>query len=303
MKPITLLIFGGSGQIGWHLQQTCRCLGTILAPTRKELDLAQFDAVRHYIKTHRPDIVINAAAYTAVDDAETKTQSAKLLNAELPALLAEETKQLGSWLIHYSTDYVFNGNGSTPYQEIDPTGPLSHYGRTKLRGEKAIVEQCDRWMIFRTQWVYSTRTKNFVQTIAHKATESNVLKVVDDQYGVPTSAALIAQATATILARLDRAHDLSKAGIYHLTAEGETTWCGVAQEIVSFLRATQGAETIATIEPTDTAHYPTAAKRPLNGRLSTDKVKTTFQLRLPDWKTELHAFLASHHSGGQQHAA
>lgn len=303
MNPITVMILGGSGQIGWELQRTCRCLGNILAPSRNELNLVEFDRVQSYLRTHQPDIVINAAAYTAVDEAETKTQSAELLNAELPKLLAQETARLNSWLIHYSTDYVFDGKTPTPYQEFDPTRPLSHYGRTKLRGESAIAAHCDRWMIFRTQWVYSARGKNFVDTILHKATERPVLQVVSDQYGAPTSASLIAQATATVLARLDRAHDLSKAGIYHLTAEGETSWFEVAQQITAFLRASHPTREIASIESIDTADYPTPAIRPLNTRLSVDKIKNTFALTLPSWDTELQSFLAAHHTQGERYAA
>lgn len=301
MKPATIMILGGSGQIGRELQHTCRCLGSILAPPRTELDLMEFESVRRHLRIHQPDIVINAAAYTAVDDAEKHKQTAECLNATLPQVLAEETQRLNSWLIHYSTDYVFDGNTNAAYRESAPTGPLNHYGHTKLDGETAIAAQSERWMIFRTQWVYGAHGKNFVNTIAQKATERPVLHVVQDQHGAPTSANLIAQATAAVLSRLNRTHDLSKAGIYHLVADGRTSWFDVAQQVTGFLRTAHPDMAIASVEPVETAHYPTPAARPKNTQLAIDKIKETFGLTLPRWDTELQSFLNAHLSQRPRH--
>ncbi|MBZ9539938.1 dTDP-4-dehydrorhamnose reductase [Modicisalibacter tunisiensis] len=299
--PLTILVTGSTGQVGFELQRQLCLLGTVLAPTRRELDLADADAVAQWLETHQPDVIVNAAAYTAVDKAEDEPELARRLNAELPAQLARYCAERGPWLVHYSSDYVYPGSGDAPWQEQDATGPLSVYGRTKLAGDEAVQASGCRHLIFRTSWVYSARGHNFLKTMLRLGHEREALNVVDDQIGAPTPARLIAQVTALALhASLVTPHASpltsealtphpALAGTYHLAPRGETSWCGFAREI--FRQAAAAGVPLATtperVAAIPTADYPTPATRPLNSRLAVDKLEETLGVRFPDWRTGL----------------
>ncbi|TDO10648.1 MULTISPECIES: dTDP-4-dehydrorhamnose reductase [Halomonas] len=279
-----LLITGGTGQVGFELRRQLVTLGEILAPTRPELDLADAQAVERWLARHQPDLVVNAAAYTAVDGAETDTALATRLNAQLPAQLADYCRARDAWLVHYSSDYVYSGSGSAPWRETAKPSPVNAYGRTKLAGDRAIEQSGCRHLIFRTSWVYSARGRNFMKTMLRLGAERSVLKVVADQRGAPTPARLIALVTQQMLARR---HSLGS-GLYHLAPRGETSWHGFAQEI--FALAEQAglplAITPAAVAPIATADYPTPAPRPLNSRLELDKLEQALATRLPSWQRQ-----------------
>lgn len=283
-----ILLLGKNGQVGWELQRSLAPLGDVLALDRHSADfcgdLSQPERLAQTVRDWRPDVIVNAAAHTAVDKAESEPELARCLNAAAPAALAQAAAETGAWLVHYSTDYVFNGQGQKPWQEGDATGPLSVYGQTKLEGEQAIAASGCRHLIFRTSWVYSARGGNFAKTMLRLAGERERLTVIDDQYGAPTGADLIADVTAHAIRQAQR--DASVSGLYHLVAGGETTWHGYASQVIAQARQIQPglALKVADIDSVPTTAFPTPAQRPLNSRLSTRKLQQTFGLVLPPWQ-------------------
>jgi dTDP-4-dehydrorhamnose reductase len=280
-----ILLFGTNGQVGWELRRALQPLGDVTAVPRSEADFDRPDSLRRWFETS-PHVVVNAVAYTAVDQAETDGERALRVNGEAVAVLAEEASRCGALLIHYSTDYVFDGRATKPYTEDDATNPQSAYGRTKRAGETAIVSSgCDH-VVLRTSWVFASRGKNFVRTILRLAGEREALRIVGDQFGAPTSARLIADCTAQIVARAMQEHAASRfrSGIFHLTASGRTSWHGLASHIVARARERGIAPLpVRTIESIATSEYPVPAQRPANSSLDTRRVQERFGLRLPDW--------------------
>ena len=282
-----IALFGKEGQVGWELQRSLAIVGDLRATEQDELDFERLDTLRDWIRWHRPGVIVNAAAYTAVDQAESEPEKARRINAEAVGVMAEEANRLDAWLVHYSTDYVFDGMKPAPYEEGDKANPLSVYGRTKWEGEEAIRSCHDRHMIFRTSWVFASRGKNFIKTILRLAREREVLNIVADQWGAPTSAELLADVTALALHRVCGGEPLPHpSGTYHLVAAGETNWCEYARYVLALARE-RGVSLKATpqaVAPIPTEAYPLPATRPKNSRLSTAKVSQAFGLRLPDWR-------------------
>jgi dTDP-4-dehydrorhamnose reductase len=301
-----ILLTGKNGQVGHDLQRFLPRLGEVLALDRQQLDLSRFDEVRRVIRQIRPALIVNAAAYTAVDLAEKEHSLAQAINAEAPAIMAEEARRIGAALVHYSTDYVFDGIKNSPYEEADPTEPTNVYGKTKLAGEQAIRDSGAHHLIFRTAWVYSTRGKNFLLTILRLATEREELRIVNDQIGAPTWSREIASATAEVLQKFfDRTGNVSAwaelGGTYHMTAGGETSWFEFAKAILEEAKkqATSPAPWLAeathrkpllsrVVTPITTAEYPTPARRPAYSVLSNLHTVRTFGIELADWRTQLH---------------
>ncbi len=289
MRDQRILIFGRTGQVGWELHHKLACLGQILPVGLPEVDFARPESIRAAIREHKPAVIVNAAAYTAVDKAESEPELANAINAAGPGVLAEEARRLGALLIHYSTDYVYDGTKQGAWDETDPVNPLGVYGKSKLEGDRAIeASGCDH-LIFRTSWVYGARGKNFLLTMLRLGKERPEIRIVDDQVGSPTSSECIAQATADVLARLGtkegfRIEELS--GVYHLACGGEASWFRFAVAI--FNRAsTRLGQASPKLIPIATSEYPTAAKRPANSRLSCQRLADTFGVRLPDWEQTL----------------
>jgi dTDP-4-dehydrorhamnose reductase len=286
----TILLTGKNGQVGWELQRTLASLGHIIALDSAEMDLAYPDAVRRNVRRIRPDIIINPAAYTAVDKAETDAELAMAVNGIAPGILAEEAQRLGAVLVHYSTDYVFDGLKPAPYIEDDVPNPQSVYGRTKLAGEQAVRASGCKHLILRTSWVYGVHGGNFVKTMLRLAKERNELRIVADQFGAPTWARELAQATAAALAKWkENDWDDSLGGLYHLTAAGRTNWHHYAEEIVRLARQYDAglAAKPLDIRPIATREYPVPAKRPSNSVLANDKIGHAFGIRLPEWQVSL----------------
>lgn len=281
-----ILLLGKNGQVGWELQRSLQPLGTVIALDRKGKsglvgDLGDREGLRRTLYDLRPDIVVNAAAYTAVDKAECEAPLARRLNAEAPELLAECMERIGGWLVHYSTDYVFAGSGTQPWSEDDPTGPLNVYGQTKLEGEQAIQSSGCKHLIFRTSWVYAARGNNFAKTMLRLAAQREELKVIDDQLGAPTGAELIADTTAHCL---KAAHDRGEfAGLYHLAAAGEVSWHGYADFVIEQARQAGNELAVRKIVAIKTHEYSTPALRPRNSRLDCQKLCSTFGLQMPEW--------------------
>jgi dTDP-4-dehydrorhamnose reductase len=282
-----IFLTGGTGQVGFELQRSLALFGAISAPNSQELDLSDPQATAEYINKLQPDLIVNAAAWAAVDGAETEQRAAFRLNAELPRQLAEYTKKQNIWLIHYSTDYVYPGNGSTPWQEDSPTGPLSIYGSSKLAGDRAIEEAKPNYLIFRTSWVYAARGKNFLNTMLKLGSERDKLSVVSDQVGAPTPARLIAEVTALAIGNLQA--NLIPSGVYHLCSSGETNWHEFASEIFKYIIDSGLPLAIepSQVDAITSEQYPAAANRPLNSRLSTEKLERTLGIELPHWKNQL----------------
>ncbi|ALG68278.1 dTDP-4-dehydrorhamnose reductase [Beggiatoa leptomitoformis] len=286
-----ILLIAPEGQVGWELLRCAQSLGKVTTAKRVHenpqlcIDLANTDSIRRVVETVKPHIILNAAAYTAVDKAESEPELAEQINSTAPAVLAETAKRLNALFVHYSTDYVFDGTNKYPYKETDTTNPVSVYGATKLKGEQAIQAIGGHYFIFRTAWVYGMRGKNFLLTMQRLAGERDLLRVVDDQRGAPTWSRSIAEASTQILAqslspRLQL--DLTElAGIYHMTCGGNTTWYRFAQAILAH------AEKQPTLEPIPTSAYPTPAKRPTYSTLCNSKLAQTFGIRLPDWENAL----------------
>lgn len=298
--PIKILLFGKGGQVGWELQRSLATLGEVTAldfdSTGLHADFSRPAALADTVRAVRPDVIVNAAAHTAVDRAEAEAELAVALNEEAPRVLASEAAALGAWLVHYSTDYVFDGSGNTPRREDDATGPLSVYGRTKLAGEEAIRASGCRHLIFRTSWVYAARGGNFARTMLKLAAEREKLSVIDDQVGAPTGADLLADVTAHALhAARDNPH---LCGTYHCVASGATTWFDYARFVIEWARAQGLPIKVAAdaIHAVPTSAFPTAARRPLNSRLSTDKLRTTFGLALPAWQAGVERMLMEAHA-------
>ncbi|MDQ7998611.1 MAG: dTDP-4-dehydrorhamnose reductase [Bordetella sp.] len=284
-----VLLFGKGGQVGWELQRSLAPLGELVAldfdSTDLHADFSRPEQLADTVAAVRPDVIVNAAAHTAVDKAESEPDLARTLNATAPGVVAEAAQRVGALMVHYSTDYVFDGSGSRPWTENDPTGPLSVYGATKLEGEQAVQRHCARHLIFRTSWVYAARGGNFAKTMLRLAGEREKLTVIDDQYGAPTGAELLADVTA--IAIRETLREPGKAGLYHLVAGGETTWHGYARFVLEQARAS-GVELKAgpdAIAPVPTSAFPTPARRPQNSRLDTTRLRDTFGLVLPPWQT------------------
>jgi len=290
-----ILLTGSQGQLGFELRRSLAPLGRVSAVDRARCDLADAAQVRALMQTVRPDIVVNAAAYTAVDRAETEAELAFAVNAEAPGVLAEEAARSGALLVHYSTDYVFDGRKDSPYCENDATAPLSVYGRSKLAGEQAVLERATAALVLRTSWVAGAHGTNFARTILTLARQRDTLRVVADQTGAPTTAALIADVTAQILGRhwLDADRERFPAGLYHLAAAGETSWHGYATTVLRHAAAAGIALTVSPerIEPIPASAYATAAARPANSRLDTTKLRQAFGIHLPDWEDSVRLLL------------
>ena len=282
-----ILLLGKNGQLGWELQRSLAPLGELMALDRHSEpcgDLSQPELLAQTVRSLRPDVIVNAAAHTAVDKAESEADLARTLNARAPAALAQAAAEIGAWLVHYSTDYVFDGGGTRAWQEQDATGPLGVYGQTKLEGEQAIAASGCKHLIFRTSWVYAARGGNFAKTMLRLAQERERLTVIDDQHGVPTGADLIADVTAHAIRTALQQPQLS--GLYHLVAGGETSWHGYASHVIARARALRPDQAwkVGEVAPVPTSAFPTPAKRPLNSRLNTQKLQQVFGLHLPHWQ-------------------
>ena len=286
-----ILLLGKDGQLGWELQRSLCVLGELVAlgrdaqhnPDQLCGDLSDLAGVAETVRRVKPDVIVNAAAHTAVDKAESEPELAHTLNALAPGVLAAEAQKLGAWLVHFSTDYVFDGGGEQPWRELDATGPLSVYGQTKLEGER-LVANCAKHLIFRTSWVYAACGANFAKTMLRLAGERDTLTVIDDQFGAPTSAELLSDVTAHAIKKAMFQPEL--AGLYHCVASGETTWHGYARYVLAQAQALgwslkAGPDQVA---PTPTSSYPTPAQRPLNSRLDTTQLQSVFGLTLPPWQ-------------------
>jgi dTDP-4-dehydrorhamnose reductase len=283
-----ILLLGKNGQVGWELQRSLAPLGELVALDRHLVDglsgdLSNLESLRATIRQIKPDVIVNAAAYTAVDKAESETELADRVNGLASGVMAEEAASLGAWLVHYSTDYVFSGQGVTPWHETNPVAPVNHYGASKLAGEQAIIASGCKHLIFRTSWVYGARGNNFAKTMLRLAKDRETLSVIADQIGAPTGADLIADVTALAIQQVTKRPEL--AGLYHLAAAGEVSWHGYASHVIDFAKA-QGEElAVTTVDPIETTAYPTPARRPLNSRLNTQKLRDNFSLHLPDWQS------------------
>lgn len=281
-----ILLTGKNGQVGFELQRALAPLGEVVAVDVKECDLANPEAIRALVQSVKPDLIVNPAAYTAVDRAEQDATLATAINADAPRILGEEAAKLGAWVIHYSTDYVFDGTKQGAYSETDATNPQSVYGSSKRDGELGLLASCPRSLIFRTSWVVGMHGANFAKTMLRLAAERESLSIVSDQFGAPTSAALLADVTAQIVGRVRRESlDGFPFGLYHLVAGGETTWYDFARFVVSQAVAAGKPLKLTedNIKPIATADYPLPAKRPANSRLDTSLFRDTFNLELPDW--------------------
>lgn len=282
-----LLILGRDGQVGTALTQILAPLGAIAAYGRQGADFSHPGDLEGVVKREQPDVIVNAAAHTAVDKAESEPELARLVNTDGPAVLARVAAETGAWLIHYSTDYVFDGSGTAPWVESDPTGPLNVYGETKRAGEEAIVASGCKHLIFRTSWVHAPGGNNFIAKMLSLAQSRDELKVIDDQHGAPTSARLIAEVTRRAIEQIANDRPIAS-GIYHLVASGETTWNGYARFAIAEALA-RGVPLKATPErvlPVPTSEFPTPARRPLNSRLSTLKLRDALDIDLPDWRDD-----------------
>ena len=285
-----ILILGKNGQLGWELQRSIAPLGEVIALGRSGQyeqhmfcgDLTNLKGLRQTIVSLKPDIIINAAAYTAVDKAENEPELAQLINTQAPKLLAEEAKKIGSLLVHYSTDYVFNGESKDPWHENDVTEPLNEYGKSKWASEKAIQNSGCKYLIFRTSWVYGNRGNNFAKIMLRLASERQSLSVINDQFGAPTSAALLADCTAHAIYQSVRNPQLL--GLYHLAASGQTTWYEYAKLVIEHARSIGKNFIVKEVNPISTSDYPTPAIRPHNSRLDTTKFCKSFNLVLPQWQ-------------------
>ena len=291
-----ILLLGKNGQLGWELQRSLAPLGEVIALDRHSQewcgDLSNLPGLAQTVQMLRPDVIVNAAAHTAVDKAESEPDLARTLNAFAPGVLAQEAQKLGAWLVHYSTDYVFDGSGSRPWVETDTPGPLNVYGQTKLEGEQLIAQHCQRHLILRTSWVYAARGGNFAKTMLRLAQERERLTVIDDQFGAPTGAELLADVTAHTIRQLR--HRPRDAGLYHLAASGEATWNSYAKHVIAQAQSAQPAIKIIANEivSVPTSDFPTPAKRPHNSRLDCTRFENVFGLKLPDWQQGVNRMLA-----------
>jgi dTDP-4-dehydrorhamnose reductase len=295
-----MLVTGGTGQLGGELLRILKPLGEIVAPARTTMDLADTASVRDAIRSVRPRWIVNPGAYTAVDKAESEPDLAYAINAEAVKVIGEEAQKLGAGVIHFSTDYVFDGQGTAPYVETDSSGPIGVYGASKLAGEKALTESGAAHMIFRTSWVYGARGKNFLLTILKLARERETLRIVADQHGAPTWSRDLARMTERVIGQCEleaqnaefRAVISDLGGIYHAAGSGETTWFGFAEEAVRLQRMKESGVRFAEIEGISTTEYPTPAKRPANSRLNCKKLSERFGWTMMHWKDSLREVLS-----------
>ncbi|MBD8163467.1 dTDP-4-dehydrorhamnose reductase [Erwinia persicina] len=291
---MNILLFGKNGQVGWELQRALAPLGNITALATSSVDycgdFTNIAGIIATIRALRPDVIVNAAAYTAVDKAQSEPEKAQLINATTVEAIAKEAQALGAWLVHYSTDYVFSGNGEKPWSEEDLTGPLNVYGATKLAGEQAIQQYCQKHLIFRTSWVYATKGNNFAKTMLRLAKERSELGIIHDQYGAPTGADLLADCTAHAISTA--LGNPECAGLYHLVASGTTTWFEYASLVFTEARKENVELALIAAKPLATSSYPTPAQRPLNSRLENNKFQQTFSLKLPEWQTGVRRMLS-----------
>jgi dTDP-4-dehydrorhamnose reductase len=286
---LKILLLGGSGQVGWELQRSLASLGDLITPGRTSgsavvADLSHPDELAATVRATGPDLIVNSAAYTAVDRAESEPDLARTVNATAPGILARECGTLGALLVHFSTDYVFDGRGRSPWREDDPKGPLNVYGRTKLDGETLIRDSGCRHLIFRTSWVYAARGQNFLRTMLRLAAEREALTVVDDQFGAPTGAELLADVAAHALRRA--IDDATLCGTYHLAASGETSWHRYAVHAIEYARTAGVQIRVApnAIRAVPSSEFATPALRPANSRLATERLREAFDVALPDWR-------------------
>lgn len=283
-----ILLLGKNGQVGWELQRSLAPLGELVALGSQSQhycgDMTNLEGIAKTVRDVAPDIIVNAAAHTAVDKAESESDLAHAINTLAPSVLAQEAKRSGAWLIHFSTDYVFDGSGDKPWLEDDATGPLGVYGKTKLQGEGAIIASDCKHLIFRTSWVYAARGNNFAKTMLKLAQTRDALNVINDQFGAPTGADLLADVTAHAIRVALQRSEVS--GLYHLVASGETTWHEYANVVIDFARQAGVDVKVAAeaVQAVPTTAFPTPAVRPLNSRLDTSKLKSTFGLTLPHWQ-------------------
>jgi dTDP-4-dehydrorhamnose reductase len=284
-----ILLLGKTGQVGWELQHSLPSLGPVIALDRTQMDLTNPDSIRQAIRDAAPDIIVNAAGYTAVDKAEAEPDLAMQVNAVAPGVMAEEARRLNALLVHYSTDYVFDGRSTVPYTEEDAPNPLNTYGRSKLEGERAIAASGCAHLILRISWIYSDRGTNFVLTMLRLAREREELVVVDDQIGSPTWAHALAQTSAELLGKVRRTDE--ETGIYHLSATGYTSRYDFAKKIIEIARQLSGEKDgWATVRPITNAEYPLPAKRPLNAATSKEKIKQVFGIEMPAWTEQLNSY-------------
>jgi dTDP-4-dehydrorhamnose reductase len=286
-----ILLLGKDGQVGWELQRSLAPIGELIMLNHSNGDLTDLEGIAETVRRVAPDVIVNAAAHTAVDKAESEPDLARIINALAPGVLAQEAQRANAWLIHYSTDYVFGGNGDKPYFETDPTTPLCIYGASKLEGEQLIHQSGCKHLIFRTSWVYGARGDNFAKTMLRLAQERDNLNVVNDQFGAPTGADLLADITAHAIRTVKQRPELS--GLYHLVAAGETSWHGYASFVLDFARRTGVTLKVApdAIKPVPTNAFPTPAKRQHNSRMDTAKLQNTFGLNLPLWQNGVERML------------
>lgn len=290
MKPLKILLLGKNGQVGWELQRSLAPLGEMLALDRLSQshcgDLTHPEGLAAMVRAWQPDVIVNAAAYTGIDKCESEVAAARLVNATAAGVLAEEAQKLGAWLVHYSTDYVFDGSGEQPGQETDGTAPLNVYGQTKLEGEALIAARCDKHIIFRTSWVYAARGGNFAKTMLGLGRERERSSVINDQWGAPTGAELLADVTAHAVRQVTQSIGRAFAGTYHLAASGQATWHAYAKHVLDFARAAGTGPEIKTIDvaAVPTSAFRTPARRPHNSRLNTAKLQAVFGLHLPPWQ-------------------
>jgi dTDP-4-dehydrorhamnose reductase len=287
-----LLLIGKIGQVGWELRRTLAPMAQVTSVDFPEIDLTSGDSIRQWVRDSKPQVIINAAAYTAVDKAETEADRAMQINGVAPGILAEEAKKVGALLVHYSTDYIFDGSKTEPYVETDAPNPLGSYGRSKLAGDKAVQAAGGSHLIFRLCWVYGARGQNFMLTMMRLAREREKLRVVSDQVGCPTWSRMIAETTTLALKQTLTAHDpATYTGVYHLASSGVTSWHGFAEAIINLMPAAE--KKCSLVEAISTAEYPTPTKRPAYSVLNCDKLERTFNLRLSNWHESLKQVIES----------